>query len=192
MGRRRLVSDAQLLDVARTVFATQGYGASTREIARQAGLSQAALFQRFRDKPTLFLSALVPAPLDVEAIVAPLRDTPGPDARAALTATAIALLDGMRTLLPMLTALSTSPAVDQAVLAALHERLRGETLLANLSVHLARRQRDGQLPATRDPEALVEALLVAVHGVLLMGRSGHFTSDAAQREALARTIALWW
>lgn len=192
MGRRRIVSDEQLLAVARHAFATQGYGASTREIARAAGLSQAALFQRYRDKPTLFLAALVPAPLDVETVVAPLRDPHATDARAALTETASRLLDGLRTLLPLLTALSTSPAVDQAVLAALHERLRGETLLANLSVHLARWQRDGRLPPTRDPEALVEALLVAVHGVLLMGRSGHFTSDAAQREALARTIALWW
>ena len=44
-----------LLDVARTIFATQGYATTkTEEIVRRAGVTRGALYYHFRDKAALF------------------------------------------------------------------------------------------------------------------------------------------
>jgi AcrR family transcriptional regulator len=49
-----------LLDSARTLFATRGYaGASTREIADQAGVREALIFRHFGNKAGLFRAAVV-------------------------------------------------------------------------------------------------------------------------------------
>jgi AcrR family transcriptional regulator len=49
-----------LLDSARTLFATRGYaGASTREIAEQAGVREALIFRHFGNKAGLFRAAVV-------------------------------------------------------------------------------------------------------------------------------------
>ncbi len=66
MGRKKLVSDEQLLEVARNAFAERGLSASTREIARRAGVSEAILFQRYATKADLFFAAMVPPTFDLK------------------------------------------------------------------------------------------------------------------------------
>src|ERR1035438_5507653 len=53
MGRNKSISDDDLLAAARRVFVEQGYAASTREIARRAGVSEGLIFQRFQTKEDL-------------------------------------------------------------------------------------------------------------------------------------------
>ncbi len=60
MGRPRQVSDEEILEVARACFLEQGPGVSTTVIAERLGVSQAALFKRFRTKEELMLAALKP------------------------------------------------------------------------------------------------------------------------------------
>ena len=67
MGRIKQVSDDALLTAAREIFAEKGFGASTREIARHAGISEAVLYQRHKTKLDLFFAAMVPPPIDLEA-----------------------------------------------------------------------------------------------------------------------------
>lgn len=69
MGRRKLLEDSELLAVARDAFVEQGFGASTRNIARRAGVSETVLFQRFRTKSELFFAAMVPPAPDIHAIL---------------------------------------------------------------------------------------------------------------------------
>ena len=60
MGRPRQVSDDRILEVARQCFLEQGPGVSTTVIAERLGISQAAVFKRFRTKEELMLAALKP------------------------------------------------------------------------------------------------------------------------------------
>ena len=69
MGRKKTVSDAGLLEAARAVFVEQGFGASTKEIARRAGISEAVIYQRFATKDELFFAAMIPPPADVTRIL---------------------------------------------------------------------------------------------------------------------------
>ena len=54
MGRKKTLSDEELLEVARQEFLTNGIGASTKSIAQKAGISEGVIFQRFHTKEELF------------------------------------------------------------------------------------------------------------------------------------------
>lgn len=60
MGRPKAISDEDLLQKVRQVFRERGYRVSTRELAKAVGLSQAALYVRYKDKDELFFAALGP------------------------------------------------------------------------------------------------------------------------------------
>ena len=73
MGRKKSLSDAQLLETARQVFVEHGFGASTKEIARRAGVSEGVIYQRFLTKNELFFAAMIPPPVDVKKLLRPGR-----------------------------------------------------------------------------------------------------------------------
>jgi AcrR family transcriptional regulator len=58
MARPTTITDQQILDAAREAFLEHGYQASTLDIARQAGISEASIFKRFGSKEKLFYEAL--------------------------------------------------------------------------------------------------------------------------------------
>ncbi len=60
MARPRKVSDEQILVAARKCFLEHGPSVSTTVIAEKLGVSQAALFKRFKTKEELMLACLVP------------------------------------------------------------------------------------------------------------------------------------
>jgi AcrR family transcriptional regulator len=63
LARPRQISDEDLLDIARDVFASGGASASTSVIAERAGCSQAALFKRFGTKDEMLRKAFaIPDP----------------------------------------------------------------------------------------------------------------------------------
>ena len=80
MARPRHMSDEDLLDIARDVFAAEGAHASTATIADRAGLSQAALFKRFGTKERILRAALaMPEPRWVQAVSSGPDDRPARD-----------------------------------------------------------------------------------------------------------------
>lgn len=58
MGRARTISNEQILEAAREVFLAEGFGASTVEIARRAGVSEGSIFKRFSTKENLFFASM--------------------------------------------------------------------------------------------------------------------------------------
>ena len=73
MGRKKSLSDVQLLETARQVFVQEGFGVSTKEIARRAGVSEGVIYQRFLTKDELFFAAMIPPPVDVKKLLRPGR-----------------------------------------------------------------------------------------------------------------------
>lgn len=69
MGRRKTIPDDELLAAARQAFIEEGIGISTRAIAKRAGISEGVLFQRFGTKIDMLFKAMVPPPLEVEALI---------------------------------------------------------------------------------------------------------------------------
>ncbi|MEH1911869.1 MAG: helix-turn-helix domain-containing protein [Nostoc sp.] len=58
MARIPRITNQRILEAARQVFLQQGFGASTLEIAQQAGISEASIFKRFSTKEELFFAAM--------------------------------------------------------------------------------------------------------------------------------------
>lgn len=60
MGRPQQVTDAEILATARALFLEHGPGLPTQVIADKLGVSQAAVFKRFKTKRQLLAAALMP------------------------------------------------------------------------------------------------------------------------------------
>jgi AcrR family transcriptional regulator len=58
MARPRLIDDEQLLNAAREVFLERGGAATAGQVAKRAGISEAAIFKRFGTRQQLFLAAM--------------------------------------------------------------------------------------------------------------------------------------
>lgn len=107
MPRKKTISDEELLAVACEVFVERGFTASTREIARRAGVSEALLFQRFTTKADLFFAAMVPPSGAIDQRLQQVHAAA--DLYAALEELAFALLDYFRGAQPVLEPLMSHP-----------------------------------------------------------------------------------
>jgi AcrR family transcriptional regulator len=69
MPRPKQVSDEQLIQAARTVFLKDGFKAPVAAVAKELGVTPAALFHRVKSKERLFLQALYPKdPPELQAL----------------------------------------------------------------------------------------------------------------------------
>jgi AcrR family transcriptional regulator len=69
MPRPKLVSDEQLMKAARRVFLKDGFKAPVAAVAKELGVTPAALFHRVKSKERLFLQALYPKdPPELQAL----------------------------------------------------------------------------------------------------------------------------
>ena len=170
MGRTKVVSDEAVLRAARDVFVEQGFGASTREVARRAGISEAVLYQRHRTKLELFLAAMIPPPRDLAgARAAP----PGRGAVAELEALAGELLGYFRAAMPVLLQLVTHPSFRLAELADRGARLPLHQLGDAVTACLARHRAAGTIAATAGQlQTLTLTLLATLHSLALFERMG--------------------
>jgi AcrR family transcriptional regulator len=141
MGRRKTISDDDVLRVARELFRTRGHTTTTREIAEAAGVSEAVLYQRFGSKDELFFAAMHPRGPDVEELLGPAD--PPDDAHAYLRAVAVRLGKYFAEVIPLALRVMTHPSFDPATLARAQPEGPGllREGLAERLASLARRRR---------------------------------------------------
>jgi AcrR family transcriptional regulator len=141
MGRRKTISDEEVLRIAREIFREQGHTATTRAIAEAAGISEAILYQRFGSKDHLFFAAMHLGGPDVEELLGP-KDPPE-DARAYLRTVVVRIGRYFADVIPQFLRLMTHPSFQQSTLARVQPG--GPTALqeglAERLASLARRQR---------------------------------------------------
>lgn len=119
MPRPKTITDLDVLKVARKCFLQQGAGASTRLIAKDAGVSEAVLFQRFGTKEGLFFAAMVPPAAELDEI---FDVTPGKKTVLAnLEKISTGIMGYFREVIPIFLPLVTHPAFDMAAFLKQHE-----------------------------------------------------------------------
>lgn len=151
-----------MLAVAREVFLERGPTVSTTEIAKRVGLSQPTLFQRFGDKSSLFLKAVTPGQLDIDAVIGPGEAVATTDVGPHLEALALRLLDSVSEVLRALQLIGQNRDLQSEAVLAAHEEPGIETLLQALRTHLA------GITGVEDPDRLMDSLLLLVHGAAFM------------------------
>lgn len=128
MTRPKTISDQELLTVARKIFSAEGRTASTRAIARQAGISEGVLYQRFGSKEDLFFAAMAPGEPDIEALLGP--EPPNEEASTFLKNVVVRMAKYFAEVIPLAIQIITHPSAHrtgmeraQSGLARLHKAL---------------------------------------------------------------------
>lgn len=110
MTRSKTVTDEAILASARSLFLEVGIKASTRKIAKAAGISEAVIFQRFDTKEALFFAAMVPPKARIEKI---FRIQPGEnEVPENLELISLQIVDYFHEVMPTFIALIGHPAFN--------------------------------------------------------------------------------
>jgi len=167
MGRKKITSDGELLDAARRVFVEQGFGASTKEIARQAGVSEGVIFQRFATKEDLFFAAMIPPSVDLDRLLKHSRCT----GRALLEKLTFAMIDYFRETLPVLLPLMSHPAFRFEEFAKRHPDSPMLLLRRQLVEFFVRERQAGRIGPV-DPGAAALLVWSTAHAIPFFERLG--------------------
>ncbi len=186
----------RILRAAERVLATKGpAGATTREIAREAGCADGTLYVHFGDRSELFL-ALMEERLPV--VVEPLRRLPSRvgrrTVRTNLREVAEAALRFHHEMLPMFAGLLAEPALLEAYRCGLCARNGGPHRgLQAISGYLEAEQRIGRIAPAADTEAVAAMLLFSCFGYEFSQQfaSGERSAERDRRfvEGLTKEIA---
>lgn len=148
--------------MARAVFLERGIQATTLEVAERAGVSEGAIFHRFKSKEGLFSAAM---DFDPEAaprrMLEAIRELEGLELRDALIHLATALLEVGRVALPILMMAWSNPG---ACTTPLFDRKRSKfrEVLKALGGYFEQQMELGKLRRL-DAEVLARTFLGAVH-----------------------------
>ena len=162
MGRKKIIDEHTLLEVARSVFLEHGNAGTTKEVAKRAGISEAAIFTRYPTKTALFVAALMSTHIDVEGLVAIEIENP----RDALVETGHRLLRYFRTVIPMALRLMENSAVTLDDLGSNFGHERVGNVAHQLADFLTRKDADGIIKAA-NPLAAAHLFIAAIHSLPL-------------------------
>ena len=98
MGRRRKISDQQVLELTRRLLWEHGLQITTRTLAAEIGISEGVIFQRFTSKEGLVRAALLMP--QIQAVQMIDQATKGKDAREVLENIAVVIFRAFCELLP--------------------------------------------------------------------------------------------
>ncbi|AIJ20426.1 TetR/AcrR family transcriptional regulator [Amycolatopsis methanolica] len=176
----------KILAAAAEVMREQGYArATTKEIARAAGFSEAALYKHFADKTEIFLGVMTSQLPGLEAVlgdIAPGRHT----VRGNLVRITSTAIDFYTESFPIGASLFSSRDLLAAHRAAIREHGAGPRTPVTRLANYLRAERDlGRLPSTSDPDAIATLLLGAA---FQQGFLRHWDIEAGDPTALARKL----
>lgn len=155
-----------ILEAAARVLREKGLaGASTREIAREAGVADGTLYVHFRDRVDLFM-ALIQEHLP--AFVEPLKLLPHRAGRRSVKANVAEVLEAFITwhekLIPVFSAVNADPSLSEALRQRLAERDEGpHRAVAAVEQYLAAEQELGRVNAKVNPKTIAILLFGAPH-----------------------------
>jgi AcrR family transcriptional regulator len=188
VGRTKTIDDDAILRHARAIFRNSGPAASTRDVARAAGISQAVLYQRFGSKEEMFHRAVAPDPPDVEALLGPY---PPRDVRQDLVHIGERIAGYLRSLMPTLLHVVAHSDHANAHLLELHRGMAFHPLVAALVARFERLRRDG-LMAKVDPAAAARAYLAVVHSAVFFELMAHGKPTARHASPLEALLQVLW
>jgi AcrR family transcriptional regulator len=176
----------KILTAATRIMREQGYArATTKEIAREAGFSEAALYKHFADKTEIFLGVLASQLPELESMLSHL--TPGRNTvRGNLVRVTSTAIDFYAESFPIAASLFSTQDLLSAHRDAIREHGAGpRTPVSRLAGYLRAEQKAGRLPSTSDPDSIAALLLGAA---FQQGFLRHWDTEAPDATSLARKL----
>ncbi|OLT49000.1 hypothetical protein BJF85_11205 [Saccharomonospora sp. CUA-673] len=182
-----------ILEAAASVMRERGYAhATTKEIARAAGFSEALLYKHFRDKTEIFVAVLTER-LPGLSVLQALPDRVGRGAvRATLVEVAQAALGFYAATFPIAVSVFSSRALLEAHRRRLAELGAGGPGVPRreLAAYLRAEQEQGRLARAADPDAGAALLLGACFQAAMLGAfEGGTDHDGTENEAAENDAA---
>lgn len=187
--RPRQFTDTELLETARRCFLEHGPGVSTSAIAEELGVSQAALFKRFKTKQALMVEALAPG--DRPAWIAEVEA--GPDERP--------VVEQLRQVVERIDAFLAQMLPCIAVMRAAgldpREMLRGRELPPPVLAHRTlsewfRRLHEQGRAHIPHPQSTAMAFLGALHARHMLGHMLGEHAPKTEPEFLQNLVEVFW
>ena len=188
MGRPKTIEDHELLEVARRVFRQHGHTATTRDVAKAAGISQAVLYQRFKTKDDLFYAALtqhaadLAALLDIDASLEP---------RAYLAVFGARVKDHFIRVMPTILSFAAHPRYGKEMMGKVHQLNRVGDILPILRLRLQGWQQAGRVKPT-DPPAFLFAFIHALNSMAMVEVLSGQASTPTKPEEMQPMVNLFW
>jgi AcrR family transcriptional regulator len=179
MTRRGDATRARLIEATRSVVREAGYAhASTRTIAKAAGVAEGTIYRHFPDKASLFFATVMESNAPIIAWVSKLPDRAGEGTVEENLTDAAVLLAGLRDeVLPLEIAIAADPelaAQRRQVMAAAGPSLPPGPP-ERIAAYLAAEQQLGRVRADIDPvdaASLLLAVLFAIGTMPAIGDQG--------------------
>ena len=181
----------QILDAAAHVMRTRGLaGATTKEIARAAGYSEATLYKHFRDKAELFIDVLRERLPSLVPLLKSLGERPGEGTvQGNLLEVARAAVEFFHEGFPMTASLFAQPRLLTAQRVALGRRGAGpHRANEGLAGYLRAEQKRGRVAAEADPDAAAAMLLGACFQYAFLRHFAGRPAQPAEAEAFAAGV----
>ena len=188
MGRPKTIENHELLEVARRVFRQHGHTATTQQVAKAAGISQAVLYQRFKNKDDLFYAALtrhvpeVAALLELDASLEP---------RAYLALFAARVKDHFINVMPTLLSFAAHPRYGKDMMGRVHQLNRVGDILPILRLRLQAWQQAGRIKPIDDYSFLV-TFIHALHSMAMVEVLSGQAATPARSEEMQPMVNLFW
>ncbi|GHF59906.1 AcrR family transcriptional regulator [Amycolatopsis bartoniae] len=179
----------EILAAASRIMRERGYArATTKEIARAAGYSEAALYKHFADKAEIFLGVLNEQLPGLGTVLAELEPGKG-TVHANLTRVARAALDFYTESFPIAASVFSTRELLAAHRKTVHERGAGpRTPHTELVRYLRGEQKLGRLPPFSDPVAMTALLLGACFQQAFLNHYEGELPLPGRLDALARSL----
>jgi AcrR family transcriptional regulator len=188
MGRQKTISDEEVIAVARKLFRDRGYTVSTREIAQEADISEAVLYQRFGSKDDLFYAAMSPPTPDIEKLLGS-KDMPK-DVKEYLLGVVQRIGAYFGEIMPLILRLMTHPSFDLSTFTKSHSPTASSQLETSLKERLLSFSKLQLLAG--GSEAMTAKLLVSLaHDWGLRGILSHQQSAHRDRELKELFEIIW-
>lgn len=186
MGRTKTISDATLLEAARAVFVERGLGASTKEIARRAGVSEGVLFQRHATKADLFFAAMVLPAADLTSLLRARRS----NSRAQIEAITLAMVEYFRSTMPVLISVASHPGFRFEEFARRHAGSPLDALRRDVMAFLTMERQAGRIGGV-DPGGAALTMFSLAESVAFFERIGAHGGRMPD-EVVRRAIRALW
>ncbi|HMA91902.1 MAG TPA: helix-turn-helix domain-containing protein [Polyangiaceae bacterium] len=188
MGRHKLIEDDQLLARAREIFVREGINVSGRRIAKEIGVSDSVLFQRFGSMENLLFAAMSPPAPDLSTLLQ--NDAPRGHVYAHLEQCAVGLFEYFRKLVPVLVPLATHPSFRFDDFRKRHPNSPLEKLTAELMTVWEKKRKIGEIDCP-DVGSLILELMAVAYGLAMFEWIGVHDGGFSQSTVRELARVLW-
>ena len=186
MPRHKTITDEKILTVARNLFLKKGVSVSTRDIAKQVGISEAVIYQRFGTKEEFFFTAMKLPEARLDAIFC--IQTGAGNVVENLECMSLRIVDYFREVMPVFLTLISHPSFHMQTFLERH-RIPGMQLSEKLTNYLTSESKLGRV-RTINSAIAANVLLSHLHNIALYETIG--APETKVESAVADAIATLW